>query len=72
MLLFCITQQVASQLAIKNDVDSVIILYLDWNAMSDANRPPQAIYGEGDAITSFSKFREDVQYDANFTYGNHA
>lgn len=31
----------------------------------DANRLTQASYGEGDAITSFSKFREDVQYDAH-------
>lgn len=55
MMLFCITQQVASQPAIKNDVDSVVILYLDWNAVTDANITCSSFWSEQQYVVSKRK-----------------
>lgn len=55
MMLLCTTQQVASQSAIKNDVDSVVILYLDWDAMSDANITCSSFWSDQQYVVSKRK-----------------
>lgn len=55
VMLFCATQQVASQSAIKNDVDSVVILYLDRDAMSDANITCSSFWSDQQYVVSKRK-----------------